>query len=304
MTKSNRAKSEPGDEIDLFEISQAIWSAKQYALIICLISFLGSICISLLLPNIYQSRIILAPSSDSSSGLSGSMKGQLGGIANLAGINIGESGNKVDVALVILKSHGFLKEFIKTHKLRTALVAAKSWDKDTHDWIIDQKLFNSTSNKWVKEFKTSLDWIAIKKLKDSIKIEQDNQSALITVKLESMSPQKSKEWLEALILELNNTLSKKEIADANHNISYIREQLNKTKISEIRNVLFNLLEAETKRLMLAQDNENFALRILDEPYIPEEKLKPKRTLIVLGFTLFGLAIGTLLSFVVGSRKQD
>ena len=63
----------------------------------------------------------------------------------------------------------------------------------------------------------------------------------------------------------------------------------------MRAVLYNLLESEKQKAMLANVNEDFALEVIDPAVAPEIREKPKRTLIVV---LAGVCGGFLGIFVV------
>ena len=48
----------------------------------------------------------------------------------------------------------------------------------------------------------------------------------------------------------------------------------------MRAVLYNLLESEKQKAMLANVNEDFALEVIDPAVAPQTREKPKRKLIV------------------------
>jgi uncharacterized protein involved in exopolysaccharide biosynthesis len=63
----------------------------------------------------------------------------------------------------------------------------------------------------------------------------------------------------------------------------------------MRAVLYNLLESEKQKAMLANVNEDFALEVIDPAVPPETSEKPKRKLIV---ALGGVCGGFLGVFAV------
>ena len=63
----------------------------------------------------------------------------------------------------------------------------------------------------------------------------------------------------------------------------------------MRAVLYNLLESEKQKAMLANVNEDFALEVIDPAVAPETREKPKRKLIV---ALGGVCGGFLGVFAV------
>ena len=57
----------------------------------------------------------------------------------------------------------------------------------------------------------------------------------------------------------------------------------------MRAVLYNLLESEKQKAMLANVNEDFALEVLDPAVAPKTRDKPNRKLIVLLALYVGLS---------------
>ena len=63
----------------------------------------------------------------------------------------------------------------------------------------------------------------------------------------------------------------------------------------MRDVLYNLLESEKQKAMLANVNEDFALEVIDPAVVPEQRENPNRKLIV---ALGGVCGGFLGIFAV------
>ncbi|NMT03838.1 LPS O-antigen length regulator, partial [Vibrio parahaemolyticus] len=77
------------DEIDLRELFKALWKGKWIIVVATFIFAIGSVLYSLSLPDIYKSDALLAPAESSNGGGLSKMAGQLGGLAALAGVNLG-----------------------------------------------------------------------------------------------------------------------------------------------------------------------------------------------------------------------
>lgn len=86
---------------------------------------------------LYKASAILAPASAEGSGGLSALAGQFGGLASMAGINLGGSGgDKTALALEILKSRSFIENYIAKHELLVPLMAAEKWDMATDTLII------------------------------------------------------------------------------------------------------------------------------------------------------------------------
>lgn len=142
------------DEIDLRELWNVIWRGKWIIIAITAIFAVASVFYALSLPNIYKSEALLAPAdSEQQGGLSG-LSGQLGGLASLAGVNLG--GGKTDktaLAIEILKSREFFAKFAEKHNILPELLAVKEWNMPTNTVVYDDEIYASESGEWVREVK-------------------------------------------------------------------------------------------------------------------------------------------------------
>jgi uncharacterized protein involved in exopolysaccharide biosynthesis len=116
------------DEIDLAELWRAIWAGKLTIILITFIFAVGSVAFALSKPNVYKASVLLAPvSTEGGAGGLGALAGQFGGLASMAGINLGGGGtDKTGLALEIIKSRSFLENFIQKHDLIVPIIAAKN----------------------------------------------------------------------------------------------------------------------------------------------------------------------------------
>ncbi|NMT18251.1 LPS O-antigen length regulator, partial [Vibrio parahaemolyticus] len=92
-------------EIDLRELFGALWKGKWIIITTTFVFAVGAILYALSLPNIYKSDALLAPAESSNGGGLSKMAGQLGGLAALAGVNLGASeSSQTDLAVQVMKS--------------------------------------------------------------------------------------------------------------------------------------------------------------------------------------------------------
>ncbi len=103
------------------------------------------------------------------------------------------------------------------------------------------------------------------------------------------------QWANDLVKQLNEQLREQAIADSKKRVGYLEQELAKTTLQDMRAVLYNLLESEKQKAMLANVNEDFALEVIDPAVAPETREKPKRKLIV---ALGGVCGGFLGIFAV------
>ncbi len=140
----------PSDhEIDLRELWSIIWSGKWTIIAITFVFAVASIFYALSLPNIYKSEALLAPAEENSGGGLAGLAGQFGGLASLAGVNLG-GGDKTALAIEVLKSREFISKFIKKHELLLPLMASEGWDRSRNELNIDPDIYDVKSGKWIR----------------------------------------------------------------------------------------------------------------------------------------------------------
>lgn len=287
------------DEIDLKELLVSIWKGKLIIIVFTLLFTVGAVFFALNQPNYYKAQVLLAPASGSSGG--GAL-GNLGGLAALAGVNIGGAkDDKTQLALAVLKSRDFQTRFINTHKVKIPLFAGIGWDESSDEIIIDPQVYNVATGEWVREVElgknsSPSDWEAFEAFSQVITTSQEKESGFITISVEFLSPTTSKQWLELLVQELNKVMKRRELVETQRNIDYLEEQLNNTSIADMQNVFYQLIEEQLKNKMLAEVQDEYVFKVIDPPVVPEEKSKPKRALISIVGCILGGIIG--ISFIV------
>jgi uncharacterized protein involved in exopolysaccharide biosynthesis len=140
MSQEPETRYHAEDEIDLRELFATLWRGKWIIITVTFMFAIAGVSYALYKPNIYQASVLLAPTEGDGSAALG---GQLGGLASLAGVNIGQDGsNKVVIAKEILQSRAFLTNFIQRHYLEIPLMATKGWNMERREWIYDRDVYN------------------------------------------------------------------------------------------------------------------------------------------------------------------
>lgn len=296
--------SENDDEIDLAELWFAIWSGKVLIIAISFIFAVSSIIYAINQPNIYKASTLLAPASEQgSAGGLAKMAGQFGGLASLAGINLGGGGtDKTGLALEVLKSRLFIENFINKHQLLVPLMATKDWDVNTNTLILDDELYNAKSNMWIREVSAPKKakpsaWEAFEAFNELFSVSSDKESGMITISIEHYSPEVAKQWLLWLVAEINNTMREQDKSEAQRSINFLSEKLQETQLADMQTVFYQLIEEQTKTIMLAEVSQEYVLKTIDPANAPDEKAKPKRALIVVLGTMLGGILSVLIVLV-------
>ncbi|MFH4688567.1 Wzz/FepE/Etk N-terminal domain-containing protein [Vibrio diabolicus] len=294
------------DEIDLRELFKALWKGKWIIIATTFIFAIGSVLYAMSLPNIYKADALLAPAESSNGGGLSKMAGQLGGLAALAGVNIGGSEtSQTELAVQVMMSRQFIESYINKHNLLVPLMAAKGWDINNDKLIIDSDIYSIENDKWLRKpvglrgSKPTAQEAFEVFLKEVFSIKQDKESGLYTVSIMYYSPFLAKEWVNWLIEDINKVMRERTIKDTNQNLSYLNDQLQKTSVTEMQSTFYKLIEEQTQSLMLAEVQDEFVFKTIDPAVVPESSYSPKRLIICVAGFLFGLLFSgsiVLLSF--------
>ncbi len=280
-----------------------LWSKKIYIALFTSFFSIASIIYSLTLPNVYKSEASLSPVMDDSASR---LSGQLGGLAALAGVNLNGmgGGDKTAVTLEILKSRRFIGDFIDKYNLYVPLMAVKDWDSVNNKLIINEKIYDNKQEKWVRKVEhpflpkpSNLE--AIEEFNKKLTITQDKVTGVVRIAIEHYSPHFAKDWVVLLVNEINKEMRQRDLKESKLAIKYLEEQSNLTNITELRAMLYSLIEEQTKTVMLANIREEYSFKVLDNPIVPEKKSKPSRAIIVIMFTMLGFFFSSgyfILSF--------
>ena len=300
------------DEIDLRELFSALWKGKWIIVAMTFVFAVGAVLYALSLPNIYKSDALLAPAESSNGGGLAKMAGQLGGLAALAGVNLGAGeSSQTDLAVQVLQSRQFIDAFINKHDLLVSLMAVKEWDLASNKLIINEELHNPVTGEWLREAaglrgaKPSAQEAFEVFKKQAISIAQNKESGLYTLSVKHYSPYIAQQWVNWLIEDINKVMRERTIAETTQNLAYLEAQLQKTAVADMQATFYKLIEDQTKSLMLAEVQEEFIFKVIDPAIVPELKDSPKRALICVLGTLLGGMLGIAIVLVrFAFRKED
>jgi uncharacterized protein involved in exopolysaccharide biosynthesis len=208
-----------------------------------------------------------------------SLANQFGGLASLAGINLPTGGATNREGQATLKSRRLIEEFVKRQNLLEEL---------------------SSHSK-----APSTVWFAVKKFRESIlSIRDDTRSGLTTVSIDWADAPTAARWANEFVALANELVRTRAIDGSRRNIKYLNGQLELTSEVELRRVIYNLIEAETKTQMLANAKMEYAFTIVDPAVTPEVRISPRRTLMVVLGLILGAFLGVAVAFVHNSVKRQ
>ena len=300
---SNNHSNDFNDEIDLLELFNVLWDGKWIIVSVTAFASIIAVIYSLSLPNIYESKALLVPTK-SSSGISGNLQ-SYSGLAGLAGIRLPSGGEESNSGKAIQKigSLSFFTNNILTNIYLPDLMAVKSWDSKTNTVTFNENIYSINSKTWVRDY--SYPQEQIPSAQESFKVFQnkhlslseDKKTGFSTLSIKHQSPYIAKQWAELVVNEINSYYREKDKSESEKSVSYLNQQISTNGLSEIKLVLAQLLQEETKKLTLIEANQFYVFEYIDPPAVMELKSEPKRAIICIVIALFGGVISILIVFI-------
>ena len=273
-------------EFSFKDLLEAIWINKFFIIIFPLL--VGSITAlyTLTLPNMYRAEVLLASSESKSQNMSAASTG----LAALAGVSLQSTDNKTLIALETLKSRKFISEFLIRHEALPALMAPISWNSEED--ILEVGEYHGSIQQATKRFMAIF---------YAEKLSQ--RTPFVLLNISHISPTQGRDWLEAMVKDLNQFLSERDLAEVENSIKYLQEQINKTNVSDLQQLFYSMIEAQTGKAMLAEVRPEYVFRVIDPAIAPELKYSPYRALITLQSVVYSLVAIIVLCVLLYLNNQ-
>jgi hypothetical protein len=226
---------------------------------------------------LYRSQVIVTEVKDTGLAGAGSLMGQLGGLASIAGLNLNSSGPDAERP-AILASRGLTEAFIRRHNLAP--------------------LINGDS-----KFRDSV-WFAVERFrKDVFDLHEEKLKGTTTITIDWPDPVVAAEWANGIVGLANELLRERAIKESTRNIEYLTKQAQQTTVVEIQRVVYGLVENETKALMWANGRAEYAFTIVDPAVPAEVRSSPRRTLMVISGLFIGGFVGSLAAWARKAARR-
>ena len=299
------------DEIDLRELFGVLWAGSRKIIAITAVFAFVSVIYALSLSDQYKATVLLAPAQSDSSDLSGAL-GQLGGLASLAGVDIGGGdSSEAKMAQEIMKSWSFIDGFIADNDLAVELSAVQDWSQGSNELLINDGVYDTENKQWLSS-KNECDvrgppssWVLFQAFSERLVVSENKKTGLVAVHIEYYSPQIAKQWLDMYVAAINAHMQQRQMEKVTNNINYLQAQIEKTSIAEMREVFYTIIAEQTKNKMVAEASPEYAFVAVSPSMVPEVTSQPQRRFICTLGTLLGGMLSVLLVLVMHyARKSD
>jgi len=298
------------DEIDLNEILNILLLGKKIVLFSLFSLATFSVIYSLSLTNLYKSETIQSFNEESENS---SIPSHLEGFASLAGINMPSQGeNKTALVVETIKSREFLRHLISFEKILPSIMAPKEFNFETGTMIFDESSYDPDTDSWLQksplENKKPSYLEAHKAYLDILSLDVDDKTGFIKISIEHLSPIFAKEFLDLIVGEVNSLVRKRDLEESSKALLYLESETAKTKLKDLKNSINKLAQAQLETQMLARIKQEYILRSIEPPFIPELKSSPQRALICITGAILGGLIGIFLvlfrHYFMNTSKKD
>jgi uncharacterized protein involved in exopolysaccharide biosynthesis len=245
---------------------------------------------------IYRATAVLSPAAGEhgQGGLAGSL-GQLGGLASLAGISVDAHDTATEEAFAILASREFLERFILDHELLPRLFPGR-WDEVERKWKVAPER-QPTLAKGAKYLQ-----------KNVVTASKDKKTGLVSVTVDWRDRIEAASWANEFVARVNAEMRARAMARATGYKEYLEKELESTQLVEARDAINRLIEAQIKERMIATVTLEYAFRTIGRALPPDadDRLSPKKLLIIIGGLLAGLFLGSgaALAMATPHRHAD
>jgi len=238
--------------------------------------------VALITPPTYRAEALLAPVGEQE-GLAGlsALAGQLGGLASLAGASLSRSDRTAE-ALATLGSRNLTEQFIRDKNLLPTLFP-DAWDAEQRAW------------KGAAQPPTMGDALLLFEQIRSVR--ENRETGLVTLRVDWRDPEMAAQWANEIVARANELLRARAIAEAEESLEYLGTALNHAANVELRSAISTLMQGQMQSRTFASVRVDYAFRVVDPAVASDlnKRVRPRRTLMVLGGLLAGFLFGVMLA---------
>jgi hypothetical protein len=282
------------NELNIIDLLQAAKSSRKFIVLFTSFFTIYAVLYSLSLDNIYSSSYQLTYTSSFSNQENSSVS-----ILTKLASNEPQMDSSGKFVVERMKSRDFFKTLYEDDIFLKNLMAYDSFDigKVSNNYISDEYNAQNKENQWVNGRPSLLK--AHKEFIDSnFEIGIDRKSGVIRLTIFHESPYIAKEWADRLLKEINLYISNIDKTKAQNAYNFLINKLQESTILEIKKSISALMEKELNTLMLSEVLDNYVFDIIDHAAVPEQKILPQRSKIVITYFIVSFVFSLIAVFAL------
>ena len=276
--------NQENEYIDIADLFQRVVNQKRLVMTFTSVTFLLGLILSYLISPVYQSTIVVSPVEETQNS---SMLSGLGALSQTFGLASMSPATEDKTAIAILKSKPFTNQLFKDDKDLRMLFESR-WDEEESTWINGIRPNDIMINS---------------RFRKGLRIEQEPDTNTIHISINSDNPVFASKIANQSIDALNEYMRQEAIEESVNSQKYLNETLNLTTIMDVKNVIYNLIEEQIKKSMLANVRKDYVFRVIDYASIPGSPVRPNRTFILFISSLLGLFLSSLYVIMIDSKAS-
>ncbi len=240
---------------------------------------------------IYRAQVTMSyVRAENGSSFAGVAQLGLGGLAGLAGVQLGSPDSSESESLALLNSRSFLESFIDENGLLPVLFEDR-WDSGRSEWRPSGRWFGSVNDS-VPSLQDGYELFRSK----IFRINKDRKSGLLYLTIDWPDRYVAVEWANQLVAKGNAVIRQRDIEQSDIALEYLGKEISTTNIVELRRALYSVVENYMRQRTLAKTRPDYAFRIVDPAMVPDADryVVPDVKRRVVGSIVIGMLLGVFL----------
>jgi hypothetical protein len=131
-----------------------------------------------------------------------------------------------------------------------------------------------------------------------LRVTRDRKTDVITFSFENENPDFARSMVDYYLTELSEGLRAKVLKDAQENMKFLTEQLDRTTDPLLREKIYGMLAKEIEKDTFARAQTYYGFYVLDPPIAPDlnKKASPKRSMICILSVVVAFFVAVFLAF--------
>jgi uncharacterized protein involved in exopolysaccharide biosynthesis len=272
VTSTQRISAQDSNQVDVVTLFRTIRNHPYIVTATTVATVAFALYLALTATPIFRAEVVVTQAREQNLG---GLANQYSGLASLAGLNLGAASGAERDDKAILRSHWLAEEFVKRPDVWAVLQGQPTDSK------IKRTVWSTVLN-----FR-----------KNVLIITEDKTKGVTSISIDWTDPATAARWANEFVAMANELVRKRAIDESSRNIEYLKKQIAGTNVLEMQHVMYDIIESETKTLMLANARTEYAFTVVDPAVAPEVRISPRRTLMVASGFAIGLFLGSLLALI-------
>ncbi len=279
------------DEINLLDLFIVLLKHKRMIFSVVFAAGIIAVIASLLMTNIYRSECTITPIEQEKASMSSRLSA-LGGFGAMVASQVGIGGaGSLEKFELVLKSRELTNGLVEKHKLMP-VIFEDSWDEKTKTWKTEDP-------------PTIQD--AYKSMQGMLEIKPDKKNGVLKLGFLFTDPAVAKNLLNYYVDGMSEFLRQQSLENVAIQSKALQEQLVTTTDPLLRTKLAEIIAQYMEKETLAKVQRYYGFNVIDPPFAPEKKFKPRRSIICILSVVVAFFVSVFLAFFIeyiGNLKKN